>query len=134
MRLHKLFLLKDRQESNTFHYLDPTVIIRLHSIISGKDIFTLSNLVDYKINYESETLISMKLPNNMLKSLRMLNLDLIYSVSEKWYNSKEVKLYDWDINECQKYLLSLMNITKTPTSNSKIYLQYLPNQKWSVSQ
>lgn len=129
MRSNKLFLLKDRQKSNTFNYLDPTVIVRLHSIISDKDIFTLCNVVDYKVKYESETLLSMKLPKSMLESLQKLNLTKLYSISEKWCNSKEVKLYNWTIDRCHDHLVCLLDIANNPNPITKIYLQIFPDSE-----
>ena len=126
-KFQKMFLIDDTYNENTFKQLDPTVIIRLHSILSQKDIFTLSNLVDYSVTYESEKLLSLKLPTEILRELQNLNLNETYFVAEKWCSSKEVKLYNWTMDKCYSELLALLELANHNKSDAKIYIQIAPD-------
>ena len=96
----------------TFINMDPTIIIRLHSIISGADIFKLSRQYDYNVKEKSKKIISMDIPNDMVKRLRGLTNIEIENVLYTWKESKEVSLSAWSKSQTEVYLHSLISSCK----------------------
>ena len=90
----------DKKISISLEHLDPTVVLRLHSIISGKDIFTLKKLYDYQIKRISETDATMVLPQDMI--LKISAVSSKKTILNLWYSSIEVCLNKWTLKEAKK--------------------------------
>ncbi len=91
-----------------FTNMDPTIIMKLHSIISGFDIFQLSQKYDYHVKKDGEKIISMDIPKDMVKRLKGLANIEIDNVLNKWKNSEEVKISAWSKTKTEVYLHSLI--------------------------
>jgi len=90
-----------KPQSKAFNKLDPTVILRLHSILSGIDIFELNKKFEYEIERTSKENVQMTLPNNFVQLLKKLTKEDSHHILEKWYLSIEVAMNDWGISEAQ---------------------------------
>lgn len=112
----------------TFTNMDPTIIMRLHSIISGADIFQLSRNYDYHVKENSNKVISMDIPNDMVKRLKGLTNIEIENVLSAWKDSEEVRLSAWSKSQTEVYLHSLISSCKKGAAQIHI-LMHLNNPK-----
>ena len=120
---------QNRSEADVnFSKMDPTIILRLHSIISGLDVFQLKEKFDYKIRKSSQKIISMNIPAEMVNELRGLTNIELEPVLSQWRNSKEVKLSQWTKSRAEVYLHSLLNSSKQnfATININMHLNEEP--------
>lgn len=92
-----------------FTNMDPTIILKLHSIITEIDIFQLSQKYDYHVKKDGQKIISMDIPKDMVKRLKGLANIEIENVLNKWRNSEEVKLSAWSKSKTEVYLHSLIS-------------------------
>ena len=93
-----------------FTDMDPTVLVRLHSILTNRDVFILNSQNDYSIKIETSGLISMKLPADMIAALKNLNSIKHSQITKKWLDSKEVRLNRWDVTQCREKLNRLTRL------------------------
>ena len=101
--------------------IDPTIITRLHSLLSGRDIFYLTNKHDYEVTFETPKIVSMKLPKSMITALLDVKVD-IYTLTKYWYASEEVKLANWSYSKTKRYLESLTEFARFYKDGQKIFL------------
>ena len=112
------------EKSSLFLNMDPTVMLRLHSILSNKDIFILKGLYDYSVKIETDGTVSMKLPSDMLESLGNLNIHEQVHATKRWMESKEVRLNSWTFCQCKENFLKLLRFAKLGRNKIKMSLNY----------
>lgn len=81
---------------------DPTIIIRLYSILTGKDIFSLKNEFNYVINRISSNQVEMIISKDFSDELKKVSNHQSQEVIGDWYLSTEVALNGWGIKETEK--------------------------------
>jgi len=119
--LSSIILCDDQVSSDLkFSDMDPTTILKLHSILSGLDTFELSKKYDYQLSEESSSVISMTLPNNLVCYLRELQTVNKVSVLLEWHKSQEVRLNNWEELQTSMNLESLMEAARKHKSPFKI--------------
>ena len=99
-----------KPQSKAFKKLDPTVILRLHSILSGLDIFELRKKFEYEIERTSKEYVQMTLPNSLVQLLKKLTKEDSHNILEKWYLSIEVAMNNWDIYEAQQKFKAIKDL------------------------
>jgi hypothetical protein len=97
--------------------IDPTVIIRLHSILADIDIFYLTQQDIYSIQHHSKLIYSMRLPadfRELVKKIKDIN-----KIAVEWSNSHEVTLYGWTL---EKTLQILEEVQLQSTQSERLYM------------
>lgn len=95
-----------------FTNFDPTIILRLHSILSGVDIFHLTERYDYNVFKSNFRVISMIIPTDMKSLLLNLMPSKKELLLQKWHSSQEVKLCGWSSTQTEINLFSLTEASK----------------------
>ena len=113
-----------RKSSYIFEDIDPTIIIRLHSILCDKDLFILNNDEDYSITRLKPNLISMKLPIDMQKALIDLDEESIWAVANIWHSSIEVKLCKWPLQKCIDNITAFKKLSAMHPFKKVIFLEF----------
>ena len=110
-----------------FSNMDPTTILKLHSILSGLDTFELNKTYDYELSEISPSVISMTLPNNLICFLRELQTASKAEVLLEWHQSQEVRLNNWGELQTAMNLDSLIDACRKHKESFKI--EMFLNQK-----
>lgn len=106
--------------------IDPTILLRLHSIMSGQDIFTLAERYNYNGTVLNNKLIYLTLSEDFINLLISINENNFYDISQKLCTSPEALLHDWDIPTAKHFIYRLLNKV---TLMDDTFLLYLPTNK-----
>lgn len=109
--------------------IDPTIIKRLHAILSGQDIFEISEKSQYKISTVSSGVIKIVLPENLKKLILEIKNSKIDRIAHEWLKSAEVNLSQWSKLKTVRYLEKLIEYCKSvegPVSVNMHLSQKLP--------
>ena len=104
-----LKIYSEGKECCWFSNMDPTVIIKIHSIVSGKDIVELQKSYDYEIKKISDDTVSMLIPDDFINKLKSLSKSRFKNATQEWLNSTEVKMNAYSFDDCEEYLELLKN-------------------------
>ena len=99
---------------------DPTIILRLHSILSKTDIFHLTERYDYHIFKGAQRVITMVLPDDLKDLLRDISESEKEQTLRAWHNSQEVRLCNWTETQTEVYLFALTEPCKKSDEKIKI--------------
>jgi hypothetical protein len=102
--------------------LDPTTIIRLHSILSRNDIFKLTAIYDYNAYKHTDLKFTLRLPDVLINLIQNIRVKNINNIAGLWCSSKEIRINDWTLAQTQKVLLKLISFCKTKAQSLYIHL------------
>lgn len=102
--------LKSREES--FKDIDPTIVLRLHSVISGIDIFKLKKKYNYEVKRIDAENGVMLLPEIFVTDICKLNANDFPNILKLWHRSIEVKINNWEEKEAQLKFDKIVNFCK----------------------
>jgi len=108
-----IFNSSSEEVNNNYTDMDPTIILRLHSILTGLDIFHLSEEFDYKVSEDSNNVYSLKIPNELVQELAKIDVNNIDDILYQWNKSQEVRLSAWSLPQTATNLCSLINQCRT---------------------
>ncbi|MCM8542572.1 MAG: hypothetical protein NE328_20045 [Lentisphaeraceae bacterium] len=103
-----------------FCNFDPTIILRLHSILSGTDIFHLTERYDYNIFKGKQRVITMVIPEDLKNLLLKINDSSREQILKSWHSSQEVNLCNWTETQTEIYLFALTESCKKSADHVKI--------------
>ena len=111
----KTLLTTGQKQTETIELrdFDPTILLRLHSILSKKDIFTLKSRYNYKLKWINDETVSLEIPDDMIKICNSLNNEDFHDLIKNWYLSTEVAINGWGIKKTQKNFVNILNLCKT---------------------
>ena len=85
--------LLDHRKGLALNDLDPTTLIKLESLITGEDTFTI-NSRGYNILASANGLVYVKTSPQLLRALRHLTFKEKNEILNLWIDSKEMALYN----------------------------------------
>ena len=115
-----IFNSSSEEVNNNYKDMDPTIILRLHSILTGLDVFHLSEEYDYKVREDSNNVYSLKIPSELVQELAKIDADNIDKILYEWKKSQEVRLSSWTLPQTATNLCSLINQCRTNDRNITI--------------
>lgn len=109
--------------------IDPTIIKRLHAILSGQDIFEISERSNYKISTVANGVIKLDLPDDLKNLVLQIKSSKIDQIAHEWLKSAEVNLSQWSKLKTVRYLEKIIEYCQSvegPVSVNMHLSQKLP--------
>lgn len=119
-----LILEKPITTELNFSNFDPTIILRLHSLLSGIDIFHLTEKYDYNIFKGELRVISLIIPSDLKSLINNLQSSDKEKVIQDWHRSQEVKLCAWTSTQTEIYLFSLTEACKNNPESIQVNMHF----------
>ena len=115
-----LFCLESDFKEVNLSNIDPTVILKLHSILSGVDVFNLTNDYDYCISNRDQKVIQMAIPNDLKRLIAGIKEQDKSEIVSAWTRSQEVTLCNWTETQTEVYLFTLIEACRKNTGLIKL--------------
>ena len=103
--------------------LDPTGVMRLHSILTGLDIFELTLKYNYNPRPCSDMRYELQIPDKLRLMITDIKENDIKELAGLWNQSREIQLYGWSLKQTEQNIRLLIDFCSHETTSLLIYIE-----------
>ena len=103
--------------------LDPTGVMRFHSLLTGFDIFELSLRYNYNPKAQSNIKYELQLPDGLKFLIAGIEEKDIKNLTGLWNESREIQLYGWSLKQTETAIRHLIDFCSEAISPLFLYME-----------